>query len=79
MNLLERVKYLSLLVSASSTRVAAVTNMFGDRTLVGVNRAATHELARPPFILSAPTEKREWTQKEINEFYQNNPAMIYGK
>lgn len=75
MNLYNISRTLALMVSASSTRVIRVKNIQGDYVKVPVARAATHALVRPPFILSAPIEKRVWSQKEIEEFYQLNPAF----
>lgn len=75
MNLFNISRTLALMVSASSTQVVKVKNLQGDYVKKPVARAATHEIIRPPFILSAPTKKRVWSKEEIAEFYQLNPAF----
>ncbi len=32
-------------------------------------------LMRPPCVLTGPTEKRIWSQQEIEEFYKINPMF----
>lgn len=52
-----------------------VKNIHGDYTNTPVARAAKNELKRPPFVLSAPTEKRVWSTQEIEKFYKINPLL----
>lgn len=68
-------KYLQLITDASSTKKIHYRDSSGNWTSKGVAQAAVHALCRPPFIVSAPTEKRKWSKKEIDEFYKNNPLL----
>lgn len=67
-------KFLKLLVDASSMKKIYV-RVLGDVIGVPVSRAAINELKRPPLILSAPAEKRVWSQEEVAEFYKRNPIF----
>lgn len=37
-------------------------------------RAVMNDIVRPPFVPSAPTTLKEWSLKEQEEFYKNNPV-----
>jgi hypothetical protein len=75
MNLFASWKFLQLLLAASSEKTISVKNAFGDVVRVRVASAAINEMKRPPFILSAPAEKRVWSPEEIAEFYKRNPIF----
>ena len=68
-------KTLQLVLDSASTKIVWVKNLQGDYVKKGINMSATHELCRPPFILSAPEQKKEWSQAEVESFYQNNPVF----
>lgn len=67
-------RYLQLLIDSASERRITVHHQ-GQEHRIPVRHAALHELKRPPFILSAPTEKKVWTEEEIAEFYKTNPML----
>ena len=68
-------KTLQLVIDSASMKRVWVKSRQGDYVKKGVNVAATHELCRPPFVLSAPEQKKEWSQAEVETFYQNNPVF----
>ncbi len=75
MNLIKPFKYLSLLVSASTYQKVRAKNEHGHDYWVPVSRSAFNELKRPPFVPSAPTTKKVWSESEITEFKKNNPVF----
>lgn len=50
-------------------------NEHGHMVKVYTQRSALEELKRPPFILTAPLTKKEWSPEEIEKFYQSNPVF----
>lgn len=75
MSLQSALRTIKLMVQASSDKSIQVKNEYGGWENVQVRIGAIRALARPPFILTAPKDKKEWSPEEIEEFYQNNPKL----
>lgn len=76
MDLLKNFRTLALFISATGDQTIGTKNYNGDRVIVRTSRAAMDALKRPPFVPSAPTMKKEWSLKEQQEFYKNNPMYV---
>lgn len=64
-----------LIVQACNPKSIKLRDVQGQEYWFNTARSAIDALKRPPFVPSAPTTKRVWTQAEIEEFYKTNPLL----
>lgn len=67
--------FLSALIEIAKARPIWIRHPHGEMEKRDTTRSVMRSVVRPPLIGSAPKEKKEWLQQEIDDFYQHNPIF----